>query len=55
MKSRRRPGQTSVLSASGDLTTTTEPLSREVDKFFHGLRSAPLERQGALRSETATG
>jgi methyl-accepting chemotaxis protein len=29
---------TSVLSASTDLTSTAETLSREVDKFFHNLR-----------------
>jgi methyl-accepting chemotaxis protein len=29
---------TSVLSASTDLTSTAETLSREVDKFFHSLR-----------------
>jgi methyl-accepting chemotaxis protein len=27
-----------VLSASTDLTSTAETLSREVDKFFHNLR-----------------
>jgi methyl-accepting chemotaxis protein len=30
---------TSVLSASTDLTSTAETLSREVDKFFHNLRN----------------
>jgi len=34
----------SVLSASADLTSTAETLSREVDKFFRNLRSGPAER-----------
>jgi methyl-accepting chemotaxis protein len=37
---------TSVLSASGELTSTAEILSREVDKFFGNLRADPLERAG---------
>jgi methyl-accepting chemotaxis protein len=40
---------TSVLSASTELTSTAETLSREVDKFFHNLRVDPLDRQGAAR------
>jgi methyl-accepting chemotaxis protein len=31
----------SVLSASGDLASVAETLSREVEKFFHSLRSGP--------------
>jgi methyl-accepting chemotaxis protein len=38
---------TSVLSASSDLTSTAETLSREVDKFFGNLRADPLERSVA--------
>jgi len=34
----------SVLSASTDLTSTAETLSREVEKFFHNLRSSATER-----------
>ena len=34
----------SVLSASTDLTSTAETLSREVEKFFHNLRSDAAER-----------
>jgi methyl-accepting chemotaxis protein len=34
----------SVLSASSDLTSTAETLSREVEKFFHNLRSGADER-----------
>jgi methyl-accepting chemotaxis protein len=37
---------TSVLTASTDLTSTAEILSREVDKFFSNLRADPLDRQG---------
>src|SRR6201995_1381034 len=33
----------SVLSASGDLNAMAETLSREVEKFFHNLRSGPAE------------
>jgi len=36
----------SVLSASTDLTSTAETLSREVDKFFHNLRA---EAEGGVR------
>jgi methyl-accepting chemotaxis protein len=43
----------SVLSTSGDLTSTAETLSREVDKFFHNLRAAPLERDGERRAAAA--
>jgi methyl-accepting chemotaxis protein len=38
---------TSVLSASSDLTSTAEILSREVDKFFGNLRAEPLDRSVA--------
>jgi methyl-accepting chemotaxis protein len=41
----------SVLSASTDLTSTAELLSREVDKFFHNLRAANGE---ALLTGTAS-
>jgi len=46
---------TSVLSASSELTSTAETLSREVDKFFSNLRADPLDRHrdDALRSGTA--
>lgn len=43
---------TSVLSASSDLTSTAELLSREVDKFFRNLR-AGSDGDGAVRSGTA--
>ncbi|MDB5611911.1 MAG: chemotaxis protein [Bradyrhizobium sp.] len=45
---------TSVLSASSDLTSTAEILSREVDKFFRNLRADPLDHRGngALRTGT---
>jgi methyl-accepting chemotaxis protein len=43
----------SVLSTSGELTSTAETLSREVDKFFHNLRADPLEQHGARRTATA--
>jgi methyl-accepting chemotaxis protein len=36
----------SVLSASRDLTSTAQTLSREVDTFFHNLHVDPLERHG---------
>jgi methyl-accepting chemotaxis protein len=36
---------TSVLSASTELTSTAEILSREVDKFFDNLRADPLDRR----------
>src|SRR5262249_43580951 len=35
----------SVLSASDDLATTAETLSRELEKFFHTLRSGPAAGQ----------
>ena len=35
---------TSVLSASTELTSTAETLSREVDKFFSNLRADPVDR-----------
>jgi methyl-accepting chemotaxis protein len=46
---------TSVLTASSELTSTAEILSREVDKFFRNLRADPLDRQGedALRTAAA--
>jgi methyl-accepting chemotaxis protein len=37
---------TSVLSASGDLTSTAEILKREVDEFFDNLRAEAADRQG---------
>ncbi|HKH02432.1 MAG TPA: HAMP domain-containing methyl-accepting chemotaxis protein [Bradyrhizobium sp.] len=37
---------TSVLSASRDLTSTAQTLSREVDTFFHNLHVDPLEHHG---------
>jgi methyl-accepting chemotaxis protein len=40
---------TSVLSASTELTSTAETLSREVDKFFHNLRVDPLDRESRTR------
>ena len=43
---------TSVLTASSDLTSTAEILSREVDKFFHNLRADPLDRDDAQRTGT---
>ena len=42
---------TSVLSASSDLTSTAELLSREVDKFFRNLR-ADSDGDGAVRTGT---
>jgi methyl-accepting chemotaxis protein len=45
---------TSVLSASSDLTSTAEILSREVDKFFHNLRADSLERHGDASRAGAT-
>src|SRR6202790_2004576 len=41
---------TSVLSGSGELTSTAEILSREVDKFFRNLRADPLDRDGGRRA-----
>ena len=43
---------TSVLSASSDLTSTAELLSREVDNFFRNLR-ADGNGDGAARTGTA--
>jgi methyl-accepting chemotaxis protein len=43
----------SVLSASSELTSTAEILSREVDKFFRNLRADPLEDENARRTGTA--
>jgi methyl-accepting chemotaxis protein len=43
---------TTVLTASSDLTSTAEILSREVDKFFHNLRTDPLDGDGAQRTGT---
>jgi methyl-accepting chemotaxis protein len=36
-----------VLAASGELTATAETLSREVEKFFHDLRSGPADGRRA--------
>ena len=46
---------TSVLSASSELTSTAETLSREVDKFFSNLRADPVDRHrdDTLRTGTA--
>lgn len=45
---------TSVLSASSELSSTAEVLSREVDKFFDNLRADPHARgDGASRTATA--
>jgi methyl-accepting chemotaxis protein len=46
---------TSVLSASTELTSTAETLSREVDKFFSNLRADPVDRHrdDTLRTGTA--
>jgi methyl-accepting chemotaxis protein len=44
---------TSVLSASSELTSTAEILSREVDKFFDNLRADPHDRADARRTGTA--
>ncbi len=46
---------TSVLSASSELTSTAEILSREVEQFFDNLRADPLDRNNdrALRTGTA--
>src|ERR1700716_2362897 len=43
---------TSVLSASTELTSTAENLSREVDKFFHTLRDDPLDHHDARQTGT---
>ena len=45
---------TSVLSASTDLTSTAQTLSREVDKFFQNLRADPLDRDGGEVRRTGT-
>jgi methyl-accepting chemotaxis protein len=45
---------TSVLSASSDLTSTAETLSREVDKFFCNLRADPFDRHGDGTLRTGT-
>jgi methyl-accepting chemotaxis protein len=45
---------TSVLSASNDLTSTAEILSREVDKFFHNLGADQIDRQGDDSRRTGT-
>jgi methyl-accepting chemotaxis protein len=44
---------TSVLSASSELTSTAEILSREVDKFFDNLRADPHDSVDARRTGTA--
>jgi len=46
---------TSVLSASSELTSTAEILSREVEQFFRNLRADPLDRHDdrTLRTGTA--
>ena len=46
---------TSVLSASTELTSTADTLSREVDKFFSNLRADPVDRHrdDTLRTGTA--
>jgi len=43
----------SVLSASSELTSAAEILSREVDKFFRNLRADPLEGSDARRTGTS--
>jgi len=43
-----------VLSASSELTSTAEILSREVDKFFHNLRADPLARHDDNARRTGT-
>jgi methyl-accepting chemotaxis protein len=44
----------SVLSASGDLASTAEILSREVDKFFDNLRAGPSDRGQSVAMRTGT-
>jgi methyl-accepting chemotaxis protein len=44
---------TSVLTASSELTSTAEILSREVDKFFRNLRADPHEDNDARRTAAA--
>ena len=48
---------TSVLTASTDLTSTAETLSREVDKFFRNLRADPADRRdaGTIQGRAAAG
>jgi methyl-accepting chemotaxis protein len=45
---------TSVLSASSELTSTAETLSREVDKFFRNLRADALDGGEPRRTGTAS-
>ncbi|HTE96860.1 MAG TPA: methyl-accepting chemotaxis protein [Bradyrhizobium sp.] len=45
---------TSVLSASTELTSTAETLSREVDKFFSNLRADPVDRHRDDTLQTGT-
>jgi methyl-accepting chemotaxis protein len=46
----------SVLTASTDLTSTAETLSREVDKFFRNLRAGPADRhEDAVQGRAAAG
>jgi methyl-accepting chemotaxis protein len=45
---------TSVLSASSELTSTAEILSREVDQFFRNLRDDPIDRHGDNAPRTGT-
>ena len=35
----------SVLSMAAELTSTAETLSREVEKFFHNLRTGPATKR----------
>jgi len=46
---------TSVLTASSELTSTAETLSREVDSFFHNLRADPLAHQDVDARRSGTG
>jgi methyl-accepting chemotaxis protein len=48
---------TSVLTASTDLTSTAETLSREVDKFFRSLRAGPADHHdpGTIQARAAAG
>ena len=48
---------TFVLTASTDLTSTAETLSREVDKFFRNLRADPADRRdaGTIQGRAAAG
>jgi methyl-accepting chemotaxis protein len=45
---------TSVLSASTELTSTADTLSREVDKFFSNLRADPVDRHRDDAPRTGT-